>query len=68
MARRPSTASQFSKGKVIAKAYTSPTLVLLAMDWPDGAKFNDFFGKVVEGLANAAEKPHWKPGSPYAPK
>jgi Zn-dependent M28 family amino/carboxypeptidase len=32
------------------------------------AKFNDFFGKVVETLADAAEKPHWKPGSPYAPK
>jgi hypothetical protein len=32
------------------------------------AKFNDFFGKVVEALANAPEKPHWKPGSPYAPK
>ena len=33
-----------SKGGVIARAYTSPTLVLLAMDWPDGAKFDDFLG------------------------
>jgi Zn-dependent M28 family amino/carboxypeptidase len=32
------------------------------------AKFNDFFGKVVEALAKAPERPHWKPGSPYAPK
>jgi hypothetical protein len=32
------------------------------------AKFNDFFGKVVESLADAAEKPRWKAGSPYAPK
>ena len=33
-----------SKGGVVARAYTSPTLVLLAMDWPDGAKFDDFLG------------------------
>jgi len=33
-----------AKGGVIARAYTSPTLVLLAMDWPDGAKFDDFLG------------------------
>jgi hypothetical protein len=32
------------------------------------AKFNDFFGRVVESLANGTEKPRWKPGSPYAPK
>jgi len=35
-------------------------------DPPAAARFNDFFGRVVESLANAAEKPHWKPGSPYA--
>ncbi len=33
-----------SKGGVVARAYTSPTLVLLAMDWADGAKFDDFLG------------------------
>ena len=32
------------------------------------ARFNDFFGRVVDRLANAAEKPRWKAGSPYAPK
>jgi len=32
------------------------------------AKFNDFFGRVVESLANAAEKPRWNPASAYAPK
>jgi Zn-dependent M28 family amino/carboxypeptidase len=32
------------------------------------AKFNEFFGKVVESLADAAERPRWKAGSPYAPK
>jgi Zn-dependent M28 family amino/carboxypeptidase len=34
-------------------------------DPPAAAKFNDFFGKVVEALSNAPEKPHWKAGSPY---
>jgi phosphatidylserine/phosphatidylglycerophosphate/cardiolipin synthase-like enzyme len=33
-----------SDGAVVARAYTSPTLVLLAMDWPDGKKFGDFLG------------------------
>ena len=32
------------------------------------AKFNDFFGKVVESLADSAQRPAWKAGSPYAPK
>jgi hypothetical protein len=35
-------------------------------DPPAAAKFNDFFAKVVEVVANAAEKPKWRPGSPYA--
>ena len=30
------------------------------------AKFNDFFGRVVETLANASERPKWRPGSAYA--
>ena len=28
--------------KVLAKSYTSPTLVFLAFDWPDGPKTQDF--------------------------
>ena len=32
------------------------------------AKFNDFFNKMVEALANDAKKPEWKAGSAYAPK
>jgi Zn-dependent M28 family amino/carboxypeptidase len=32
------------------------------------AKFNEFFGKVVESVADAAERPRWTAGSPYAPK
>jgi hypothetical protein len=31
------------------------------------AKFNDFFGRVVEKTADAAERPRWKAGSAYAP-
>ena len=29
------------------RAYTSPTLVLLAMDWPDGKTFSDFLGFAI---------------------
>ena len=35
-------------------------------DPPAAAKFNDFFGHLVESVANASERPRWKPGSPYA--
>ncbi len=34
-------------GLVNARAYTSPTLVLLAMDWPDGSQFSDFLGFAI---------------------
>jgi phosphatidylserine/phosphatidylglycerophosphate/cardiolipin synthase-like enzyme len=50
MARRPrstSRTSSSSKGAVVARAYTSPTLVLLAMDWPDGSRFSDFLGFAI---------------------
>src|ERR1700726_4458423 len=33
--------------QVTVRAYTSPTLVLLAMDWADGAKFPDFLGFAI---------------------
>lgn len=33
--------------QVTARSYTSPTLVLLAMDWADGAKFKDFLGFAI---------------------
>ena len=36
-----------TKTGVIAKAYTSPTLVLLAMDWPAGNKHPDFLGFAI---------------------
>jgi Zn-dependent M28 family amino/carboxypeptidase len=39
----------------------------LKQPWDPAAadKFNVFFGKVVEALADAAQRPQWKPGSPY---
>src|ERR1700730_12483848 len=33
--------------KVKARAFTSPTLVLLAMDWSAGSKFGDFLGFAI---------------------
>lgn len=33
---------------VIVKAYTSPTLVLLAFDWPEGDGKSDFLGFTIE--------------------
>jgi phosphatidylserine/phosphatidylglycerophosphate/cardiolipin synthase-like enzyme len=33
---------------VIVKAYRSPSLVLLAMDWPDGKAHNDFLGFAIQ--------------------
>lgn len=36
-----------SSGKATVRAYTSPTLVLLAMDWPDGKDFDDFLGFAI---------------------
>jgi hypothetical protein len=35
-------------------------------DPPAAAKFNEFFAKVVESVANSPEKPAWKPGSRFA--
>ena len=32
------------------------------------AKFNDFFGRLVESIADAPVRPAFKPGSSYAPK
>ena len=34
--------------RVIAKSYISPSLVLLAMDWPDGVNSNDFLGFAIK--------------------
>jgi phosphatidylserine/phosphatidylglycerophosphate/cardiolipin synthase-like enzyme len=53
---------------VIARAYLSPTLVLLAMDWPDGENRKDFLGFAVRRTpgfldlkANTHEPSSWLP-------
>ena len=33
---------------VVVRSFTSPTLVLLAFDWPDGAQKNNFLGFAIE--------------------
>lgn len=48
MPRNPSNAPAASAaGKVKARAFASPGVVLLAMDWPAGAKFADFLGFAI---------------------
>ena len=50
-----------------AQRYHSPADDLeQPWDPPAAAKFNDFFNRLVETLANAAERPHWKAGSSFA--
>src|SRR4051812_45502034 len=49
------------KGKAVAgavkvRAYCSPTLVLLAMDWPNGSKHSDFLGFAIR------RSPGFRPG------
>jgi hypothetical protein len=53
--------SQQAKQKVAARSYSSPTLVLLAMDWPGGADRPDFLGFAIlraPGFAKG-EKDAW---------
>ena len=38
------------------------------MDFDAATKFNSFFYSLVETVANADQRPSWKPASPYAPK
>jgi hypothetical protein len=48
--------------KVRGRSYLSPTLVLLAFDWPDGAFREDFLGFAIErqpGFERAAKS--WLP-------
>ncbi len=52
-----------------AERYHSPADDLNQPWLPEAAaKFNEFFGKLVEKVANAAERPTWRPGSQYAPR
>jgi hypothetical protein len=52
-----------------AERYHSPADDLNQPWVPEAAaKFNDFFGKVVETVANGDARPQWRAGSPYAPR
>ena len=63
----PGTPDEAAYREWYAKRYHTP-LDDLNQPWvPDAAaKFNDFFNKLVETLANADGRPHWKPGSAFA--
>jgi hypothetical protein len=63
----PGTPDEAAYREWYAKRYHTP-LDDLNQPWvPDAAaKFNDFFNKLVETLANADDRPHWKPGSTFA--
>jgi len=44
--------------RVLARAYTSPTLVLLAMDWAAGKNFKDFLGFAIRRSPGFAKGEH----------
>jgi phosphatidylserine/phosphatidylglycerophosphate/cardiolipin synthase-like enzyme len=50
------TARGTAGGRATFRAYTSPSLVLLALDWPDGKNFKDFLGFAI------LRSPGFKPG------
>ena len=56
MARTPRGARASASQAATARAYTSPTLVLLAMDWPAGKDFADFLGFAI------LRSPGFRPG------
>lgn len=48
--------------KVKVRSYTSPTLVLLAFDWPDGGSRQDFLGFAIRRFPGyAGESESWLP-------
>jgi hypothetical protein len=63
----PGTPDEAAYREWYAKRYHTP-LDDLNQPWvPEAAaKFNDFFNKLVETLANAPDRPQWKPGSTFA--
>jgi phosphatidylserine/phosphatidylglycerophosphate/cardiolipin synthase-like enzyme len=46
-AKKAAVTTSGASNAVRARAYTSPTLVLLAMDWSAGSKFEDFLGFAI---------------------
>ena len=63
----PGTADEAAYREWYARRYHTP-LDDLNQPWvPDAAaKFNDFFNRLVATLADAPDRPHWKPGSQFA--
>jgi hypothetical protein len=63
----PGTPDEAAYREWYAKRYHTP-LDDLNQPWvPEAAaKFNDFFNKLAATLANAEDRPHWKPGSSFA--
>lgn len=63
----PGTPDEAAYREWYAKRYHTP-LDDLNQPWvPEAAaKFNDFFNKLVETIADAGESPRWKPGSSFA--
>jgi phosphatidylserine/phosphatidylglycerophosphate/cardiolipin synthase-like enzyme len=51
--------------KVKARAYCSPTVVLLAMDWPEGNQRDDFLGFAIQRTPGF-RKPKLKPKYPHS--
>lgn len=63
----PGTPDEAAYREWYARRYHTP-LDDLSQPWlPEAAaRFNDFFNRLVETLADNTERPHWKPGSTYA--
>lgn len=63
----PGTPEEATYRKWYADRYHSPADDL-NQPWDPAAagKFNTFFARLTETLANAPERPHWKPGSSFA--
>jgi hypothetical protein len=63
----PGTADEAAYREWYAKRYHTP-LDDLNQPWVPAAaaRFNDFFNRLVETLANARDRPRWRPGSSFA--
>ena len=65
---RPDSPEEATYRKWYAARYHSPSDDLKQpWDPQAAAKFNDFFRRLVEALANDDHRPQWKPGSKLAP-
>jgi len=64
---RPGSSEEAIYRRWYAERYHSPADdIEQPWDPPAAARFNEFFGKVVEAVSNDDEKPKWRPGSQFA--